>query len=130
MGELHELISTAAVGRLFMVLAIAGPIVGAIAGTVIGTLRRKNNRHNLTYLGFLWGLSFTVNWLLWKIYNFLTDRNGLDSVRNLALNLILFIIVGIVIGVIAARLYLRSSSVTMAGQCNPGGTDTETVINP
>ena len=86
--------------------------------------------HNLTYAGFLWGLAFTVNWLMWKVYNFLTDRNGLDSVRNLALNLILFIIVGIVIGVIAARLYLRSSKGILASQSNPVGVATDKVNDP
>jgi hypothetical protein len=41
---------------------------------------------------------------MWSVYNALTDRIGLDTVRNLEVNVVLFAAVGLVIGFGAARL--------------------------
>jgi len=100
MGDLHELVDLVAVGRLFAIVAIAGPAIGAAIGVLLG--RRSHNVKPGLLRGLLWGSLGTLNWLLWRIYNAITDRNGLDTVKNLAINLALFVFVGVLIGVGAA----------------------------
>ncbi len=56
-------------------------------------------------IGLLVGVG---NYALWTVYNAITDRLGLDTVKNLLVNLVLFVIVGCVIGV-SVGLYQRRS---------------------
>ena len=57
--------------------------------------------------GFVVGLLIGVgNYALWTVYNAITDRLGLATVRNLLVNLGLFVVLGSAIG-LAAGLYLR-----------------------
>jgi hypothetical protein len=114
MGDLHELVDLGRIGRLFTIVAIAGPAIGILLGCLYG--KRQNNIARGIVLGFLWGSLGVLNWLLWRVYNSITDRNGLDTVKNLMINLAVFILVGVVIGVCAAyisrspRLQLKASS--------------------
>ena len=110
MGELHELFDLSIIGRVFTAAAILGPIVGVLIGCLIGARNKKLKR--CIIVGLLWGLAGPLNWLLWRIYNAITDRNGLDTVKNLVINLALFVFVGVVIGVVAARLHLRASALS------------------
>jgi lipopolysaccharide export LptBFGC system permease protein LptF len=96
MGELREIVDIAAVERLFLLLAVVGPIAGLVIGAAVGS-RRQRLRHG-TVSGLLFGLLGTLNWLLWHVYNALTDANGLDSVKGLAINLVLFVGVGAALG--------------------------------
>lgn len=49
--------------------------------------------------GLIIGLLVGVgNYVLWTVYNAITDKLGLDTVKNLAVNLGLFIVLGILIG--------------------------------
>jgi len=96
MGELREIVDIAAVERLFQLLAIVGPIAGLVIGAAIG--KRRDHLRSGALTGLLIGLLGTLNWLLWRVYNGLTDANGLDSVKGLAINLVLFVIVGVVLG--------------------------------
>lgn len=105
MGELHELVNIQAFARLFDILAVSGPIVGLCVGGALGS-RTHSTRRGSVY-GLMWGSLGVLNWLLWRAYNLLTDRNGLDSVKNLVVNLALFILVGVVIGISAARIQNR-----------------------
>jgi hypothetical protein len=41
---------------------------------------------------------------MWRLYNTITDRNGLDTVRNLAINGAVFLVVGIALGVALAHI--------------------------
>ena len=41
--------------------------------------------------------------LLWYLYNFITDRLGLDSLANLAVNIFLFLGVGVSVGLLLRR---------------------------
>ena len=109
MGDLHEMVDLGAVGRLFMLLAIIGPLLGSIIGYLYGRSKGVdiNGAKAGTIAGALWGSLGTINWLLWRVYNICTDRNGLDTVKNLFLNLGLFLIAGVAIGAIAGRLYSR-----------------------
>ena len=120
MSDLHELVDTESVGRLFAILAIALPPCGILAGWLVGRIRGTSRRS--TTIGLLVGLLGPANWLLWRVYNAITDRIGLDTVRNLLTNLALFIIVGAAIGLIVGRM-LRPST-------DAGTNDTERIGPP
>ena len=102
MGEMREIVDVGAVGRLFAVLAVMLPVVGALVGAVWG--RRRGDVRRGTLMGFAVGCIGIVNELMWLLYNALTERNGLDSVRNVVVNLILFVAVGLGIGALAGRV--------------------------
>ncbi len=96
MGELREIVDLAAVERLFLVLAVLGPLLGLGIGVGVGRSRNRVRQSAVT--GLLLGLLGTLNWLLWRVYNTLTEANGLDSVKNLAINLLLFVVIGAALG--------------------------------
>ena len=96
MGELREIVDIAAVNRLFLLLAVLGPVAGSVIGAAIGSRRQRLRQGAVS--GLLLGLLGTLNWLLWHVYNALTDANGLDSVKGLAINLVLFVMVGAALG--------------------------------
>lgn len=99
---MQEIITAKQVDALFLTLAIAAPIAGATIGWVKG--KRARN-------GLWWGLLLTANWILWRLYNAITDRLGLDTVRNLLVNLALFVVLGAVAGYLAAlRVRRRNAS--------------------
>ncbi len=61
------------------------------------------------------GLAVGVgNYALWTVYNAVTDKLGLDTVRNLLVNLGLFVVIGIVIG-IGAGVYTARRQTSQAG---------------
>ena len=109
MGELREIVSIDAMGRLFTLLALVLPVMGVAIGAAWG------NRHKDLRRGAVWGLAVgmagPLNWLLWLVYNALTNRNGLDTVRNVFVNLAVFIVVGAAIG-FGAGVILRRSLAT------------------
>lgn len=86
---MQEIVTAKQVDALFLTLAIAGPLIGA----AVGWWRRRR-----PLSGMLWGLLLTANWTLWRIYNAITDRLGLDTVRNLLVNVTLFVVIGAVTG--------------------------------
>ena len=96
MGELREIVDIAAVDRLFLLLAVLGPVAGLVVGAAMG--RCSGRMRSGAIAGLLIGLLGTLNWLLWRVYNALTDANGLDSVKGLAINLALFVAVGAALG--------------------------------
>ena len=133
MGELREIVSIESVDQLFLALAILCPILGAGIGAFLGSRKQHilsceneisqnpkskilnpNTLHPTPYTlkkGFLVGCFGTLNWILWKVFNFLTNMNGLDTVKNLVINLILFVILGIALGVGVGGLARKKLSV-------------------
>ena len=99
---MRELIELAAIERLFRLLAIGAPVVGLILGAMVGAWRQNLKRGAVC--GLLFGLLGTANYPLWRIYNTVTDSNGLDSVRGLFVNFGLFTLLGIVAGVVWVKL--------------------------
>ena len=99
---MQELSGLAAVERLFRLLAIGAPVVGLIIGAAVGASRQNSKRGAIQ--GFLFGLLGTANYLLWRVYNALTDANGLDSVGGLFINFGLFTLLGIAAGVAWVKL--------------------------
>lgn len=109
MNEMREIVTVEQVNRLFLVLIVIGPAAGAAIGGAMGRPRGRLARGALT--GALTGLLLALlNLGLWKVYNAITDRLGLDSVRNLAVNLALFIALGAGAGLIAGYLSRRRAA--------------------
>ncbi len=106
MGELREIVDIEAVGRLFALLAMVGPVAGLLLGAAGGA--RKQDARGGAGRGLLIGLFGPLNWLLWRVFNLLTDRNGLDTVQNVLINLALFVVVGAVIGALWGLALRRS----------------------
>src|SRR2546423_11518595 len=120
MDEMREIITLEQANRLFLILAITTPIAGILIGTAIGAKKASPARFALN--GFLAGLSGPGILLLWKVYNAITDRLGLDTVKNLLVNLVLFVALGIIGGLIAGRYYRRSASATPSSPTPPAET--------
>lgn len=88
---MKELIDPHQAQLLMLGVLIAAPLVGLVWGMVV--------KHVLK--GFLIGLAVGAgNFALWTVYNAITDRLGLDTVKNLLVNLGLFIGLGIIIGIV------------------------------
>ncbi len=98
MGELHEIVDISAVGKLFALLAVAGPIAGTAVGVILAQRRKGANVRRGAIIGLLFGLIGPINLILWRLFNAITDANGLDTVRNLGINVAVFAALGIAIG--------------------------------
>src|SRR5262245_13996433 len=79
-----------------MILAVVGPVVGLLLGAVAGARKGASKRGAIA--GLIVGLLGTLNWILWRLYNALTDANGLDTVKNVLINLVVFIGIGAAVG--------------------------------
>ena len=101
--ELTEIVDIAKIEKLFLILAIVMPILGILLGRMWG------NRHSIPVLGtkrgLLVGLIGVGNWLLWRLFNTITEKNGLDTVRNLGINFAVFVMVGIGLALALPRLW-------------------------
>lgn len=96
MGGMREIVDLGVIGRLFAVLAIALPLVGLALGAGGGTRRGQARQGAVT--GVMLGALGTLNWLLWLAYNAITSRLGLDTTRNVIVNLVFFVLVGLALG--------------------------------
>ncbi len=86
---MKELISAHQAHLLMMTVLVLAPLVGLAWGVWAKRLGR----------GVGVGLAVGVgNFLLWTLYNALTDKLGLDTVKNLLVNLGLFVALGLLLG--------------------------------
>ncbi len=86
---MKELIDEHQAHLLMLGILVLAPVVGLVWGAVRKRLVR----------GLALGLAIGAgNFLMWTVYNAITDHLGLDTVKNLLVNLGLFIVLGIVIG--------------------------------
>lgn len=92
---MKELITIHQANLLMLALLIAAPVIGVLWGAAVKNVKRG------AAIGLLVGGG---NYALWTVYNAITDRLGLDTVKNLMTNLALFIVVGAAAGFAAARL--------------------------
>jgi hypothetical protein len=92
---MHELISLSQANHIMIAILIVAPVIGAIWGVITKELLR----------GLVYGVVIGAgNYILWNVYNAITDNLGLDTVKNLLVNLGLFIVVGVVAGLVVARI--------------------------
>lgn len=94
---MREIVTMEQAEHLFLLLAIAGPIVGAALGAIAGA--RKGRTGPAALKGLSIGLLGVLNLILWKVYNAITDHLGLDTVKNLVVNLVLFVGLGAAAGI-------------------------------
>src|SRR5438445_149976 len=85
MDDMREIITVEQANALFYALAIVGPVVGLIIGTLVGM--RSQSRKACILKGLLIGMLGPLNLVLWFVYNAITNRLGLDTVKNLLVNL-------------------------------------------
>lgn len=105
MDELREIVDIQSINRLFLILAVLLPLLGTLGGALWGA--KASTKERGLRMGFVIGLLGPLNFLLWKTYNAITDHTGLDTVRNVVLNLVLFILVGVGLG-IALRKWMQN----------------------
>lgn len=85
-----ELISLHQANGLMLAVLVLAPLVGLAWGAA-----KKRLVPGFT-LGLLVGAG---NYGLWTVYNAITEHLGLDTVKNLLVNLGLFVIVGLLVGI-------------------------------
>lgn len=73
-----------------LVILVLAPVIGLVWG-----LAAKRVVSGLI-VGLLVGAG---NFVLWTIYNAITEKLGLDTVKNLLVNLALFVVLGTLIGI-------------------------------
>jgi hypothetical protein len=120
MDEMREIVTMEQANGIFLTLAITGPVLGLLIGLIVG---RKHGETQLgAFKGLMVGMLGPVNLLLWKVYNVLTDRMGLDTVKNLLVQLALFAGLGIVAGLLLGYYWRR--------QCGPSGAGPTDGLSP
>ncbi len=97
-----EFITEAQANALFWAVLLAGLIAGPLAAVIA---RRRGEDALLA--GLLVGGPPVLLFVMWRVYNAITERLGLDTVVNLLVNLALFVIVGGACGVTWAYLIAR-----------------------
>ena len=119
MDDMQELVSIEDFDRFFAWAAAAGPPLGLLLGAWLG--QRRGAVRSGAVRGALIGLLGPANWLLWRMYNALTDRMGLDSVANLLLNLAIFLSLGLGSGLAYGLLLRRRAEHRTATPQQDGG---------
>ena len=119
-----ELITREQADTLFLFLLGVGLVLGPVAGAV-ASRRRAAVLPAALVAG---GVPVLVG-VLWRVYNAITDRMGLDTVANLLVNLVLFVVVGVLCGAGWALLNaprrpldLDGSGVSPLVETEPGAT--------
>lgn len=92
---MKELITIEQANTIMLALIVIAPIVGAALGSIA----------KRTIAGLMWGAGIGVgNFALWKLYNSITNNLGLDTVKNLLVNMALFIGLGVIGGLVTGLL--------------------------
>ena len=103
--SMNEFICRRTVELGFLILGIAGPVLGIIVGAILGIQSRC--AVSGAAKGFLVGVTGTLVYGLWHAYNAITDAVGFDSAFNLVLQLLIFAFLGVVIGIVTTRILAR-----------------------
>ncbi len=118
--DLKEIVTVEQIDRLFLLLAVGGPFIGAAVGALVG--KKSGTSAKSIKLGIIIGMLGPANLVLWNIYNAVTRKLGLDTVKNLLVNLGLFITIGIVAGLTIAYVNRKSELEMGAGTTVSAGT--------
>jgi hypothetical protein len=92
---MKELITRPQADLLFLAVAALGVVAGLVAAALAPRWGVSRLR-----LGVAAGGPLVLLGGMWRVYNAVTDRLGLDTVMNLGVNAALFVAVGIVCGVV------------------------------
>jgi drug/metabolite transporter (DMT)-like permease len=119
---MKELITLDQANQLMLAATVVIPIVGLIWGVVAKQIKT----------GLIWGLLVGVgNLVMWKVYNAITDNLGLDTVKNLLVNLALFVVIGLIAGFVAGMKSRRQVSSRGNGPSEgPGGAEVALAAGP
>ena len=102
---MKELIDPHQAHLLMLCVLILAPLIGLAWGYAAKRLP----------LGLAIGIAAGVgNYALWTVYNAITDHLGLDTVKNLLVNLGLFVLIGIAAG-IGAGVYTARKQMPQGG---------------
>jgi hypothetical protein len=115
MDEMKELVTVAQAEQVILLVAIALPPAGLVLGAAVGAVRKRVALGALA--GLLCGMAGPAALVMWRIYNAIIGRYGLDSVKALLINLALFAALGAVIGLAVGYLTRRRG---MSSQINSG----------
>jgi len=96
MDDMRELVTVEQAEQAIRFCAVALPAAGLAVGALVGAVRRRALAGLAT--GLLCGLAGPAALVMWRIYNAVMGRYGLDSVRALLINLALFATVGVIVG--------------------------------
>ena len=108
---MKELVTEHQAHLIMLAFLAAAPIIGLFWGAITKKIR----------LGLLVGVCVGVgNYALWTVYNAITDHFGLDTVKNLQINLVFFIVVGIIVGLVAGKAVAQKRARTNSGGDNRG----------
>ena len=102
---MHEIVSPGQAEAIVRGAALGLVGVGIAAGA-IGALFVRSRRA-APIVGALVAVAGGLAYILWMVYNSLTARFGLDSVKALLINLGVFAVVGLVYGVLAGIIWRR-----------------------
>jgi len=81
-----------------LALIVIAPILGALCGLIVRKVR----------LGALAGLAIGIgNFAMWHVYNAITNSLGLDTVKNLVVNIAMFVCLGVLVGSCVAWYMIR-----------------------
>jgi len=116
---MKELVTVEQAERVLRLLAVALPLAGLVIGALVGALRRR--LAGSAVVGLLIGLVGPAALGLWRVYNAIMGRYGLDSVKGLLLNLALFVAVGLAVGLVVGwRLSRPPKRVTSQESASTG----------
>lgn len=99
---MKELLDPALVERVLLLTGVLGPVAGAAVGAAAGFRARRPAAG--TIAGALVGGVGTLVYAMWRVYGAITGALGLDSLANLALQLLLFAALGAGIGALIVRI--------------------------
>ncbi len=108
---MKELVTEHQAHLIMLAFLAAAPIIGLLWGVIAKKVR----------LGLLVGACVGVgNYVLWTVYNAITDHFGLDTVKNLLINLVFFIAVGVIVGLVTGKAVAQKRALTNSGGDNHG----------
>ena len=99
---MKPLVDPSSVERVLLYMAVAGPLAGFVLGTVLSVHARRAASRIIA--GVLIGALGSVVYAMWRLYGVITDALGLDTVLNLALQIVMFAFLGALLGAVIYKL--------------------------
>jgi hypothetical protein len=110
---MREIVSPAQAEAIVRIVALGLVGVGIAVGAIGALFVRP--RRAAPIVGALVAVAGGLAYILWMVYNPLTARFGLDSVKALMISLGVFAVVGLAYGALAARVWSWATGSHEAG---------------